>query len=74
MDQRFYTPEEMADLLHISVEALAAHRKRRTGPPFVLLGRTVRYPSDALRAWAISEARKSVRQIGEVVTVARSQP
>ena len=66
---RFYTPEEMADLMSLSVDALAKHRQRRQGPPWVRVGTAVRYPADAVRAWAMAEARRSLRQPGEVTTV-----
>lgn len=71
---RIYTTEDMAAVMQMSVEALKAHRKRRTGPPYFKIGSTVRYSGDAVRAWAMSESRKSVREIGEVSTIVRSTP
>ncbi len=74
MEQRFYTPEQMSDLCGLSVDQLAKLRQRRSGPPWVTMGRAVRYPAEALRAWTLAQARASVRAVGEVTTITRTQP
>jgi excisionase family DNA binding protein len=43
--------EDAADLLNLSVRTLQAWRLRRTGPPFVQVGRAVRYRRRDLIAW-----------------------
>ena len=72
-DDVLYTPEEMAQLCRKSIDALAKLRQRRTGPPWVTLGREVRYPARAFRAWSMSQARASIRQVGEVTTITGSE-
>lgn len=44
MNPDLLTPEEVADLLRVPVERLAYWRKQKKGPPFVKVGRAVRYP------------------------------
>ena len=45
------SPVEVARYLGITVDALAAQRYRREGPPYIKHGRLVRYRWDAVRAW-----------------------
>lgn len=45
-----YTPEEMAELLRVTTRTLGRWRDQRIGPPYVKIGRKVRYPqSGAVR-------------------------
>lgn len=41
----------VAELLCISVRTLQAWRLRRTGPPFIRVGRAIRYQISALLLW-----------------------
>lgn len=51
-DTDLLTPEEVADMLRVSLRALQQWRGRRQGPPWVRLGHTtVRYPRQELLAW-----------------------
>ncbi len=43
--------EEAADLLSLSVRTLQSWRIRRVGPPFVQVGRAVRYRRRDLISW-----------------------
>lgn len=46
------TPTETARLLGVTIQTLANWRTaRRYALPWVLVGRSVRYEADALRAW-----------------------
>jgi hypothetical protein len=51
-----YTEEEVADMLQVSMSQLRKWRMKRyvgkqPGPPFKKIGRLVRYPQTALRAY-----------------------
>jgi hypothetical protein len=53
---RMYTEEEVADMLQVSMSQLRKWRMKRyvgkqPGPPFKKIGRLVRYPQTALRAY-----------------------
>lgn len=52
MPTQLLTPAETADHLRVSTSTLADWRYKRTGPAYVRQGRVVRYPTDALAAWA----------------------
>lgn len=45
------TAEETADLLGISVNALAVMRSRNQGPTYIKNGRWIRYEQDAIETW-----------------------
>lgn len=69
---RYFTPAELSAMTGLSVDALAKLRQRRSGPPWVGFGRSVRYPSDLLRAWTVAEARKGMAQPGEIYPITRA--
>jgi hypothetical protein len=53
---RMYTEEEVAEMLQVSMSQLRKWRMKRyvgkqPGPPFKKIGRLVRYPQTALRAY-----------------------
>ena len=49
---RLLKTREVADYLNVSLDTLRAYRDKDTGPPFVrLLPKTLRYPSNDLKAW-----------------------
>lgn len=50
-DAAFLTEKEAAILLSISFRTLQAWRHRKIGPPYVRVGRAIRYEEDALVAW-----------------------
>lgn len=51
----FLTPKETAELLKVSVSWLAKARMRGDGPPFIKIGRCIRYGEAALQEWAKSQ-------------------
>ena len=46
-----YTREELAALLHCSSSTLAKMAMTTSGPPYVRVGRKVRYPLSGVQAW-----------------------
>lgn len=51
------TTEQTAPLLGLTAEALDCRRKRQQGPPFVRIGRLVRYRPADVAAWVDELAR-----------------
>jgi predicted DNA-binding transcriptional regulator AlpA len=51
------TPADAAAFLKLSLSWLAKSRQRAEGPPYVKLGRSVRYSPSALVAWLRSNQR-----------------
>jgi excisionase family DNA binding protein len=51
----FLTPKEAAELLKVSVSWLAKARMRAVGPPFIKIGRCIRYSEAALLEWTKSQ-------------------
>ena len=49
--ERLLTPREAAAFLRVSNSWLAKARTRGDGPPYVKIGRSVRYPEGALLHW-----------------------
>lgn len=49
--QKLLTPREAAEVLRLKVSTLHAQRRRRAGPPWVKLGRTIRYRPEDLDAF-----------------------
>lgn len=47
----YVSPAEAAALTAIPMKTLEGMRSKRTGPPFVKIGSSVRYPLRDLRAW-----------------------
>jgi predicted DNA-binding transcriptional regulator AlpA len=60
--ERLLTARDAADVLHLSHSWLAKSRMRGDGPPFVKLGRSVRYGEGALREWLQSQTRRSTSE------------
>lgn len=60
--ERWFTPMEAADLLRVSVSWLAKARMRGDGPPYVKLGRSIRYSDNALLLWMRAHQRLSTSQ------------
>jgi predicted DNA-binding transcriptional regulator AlpA len=53
------TPRDAANFLRLSLSWLAKSRMRGDGPPFVKLGRAIRYSEGALMQWMHSRQRLS---------------
>jgi predicted DNA-binding transcriptional regulator AlpA len=57
MPDEFLEPKEAAEFLKISVSWLAKARMREDGPPFIQIGRSIRYGKAALLRWLKSRER-----------------
>jgi predicted DNA-binding transcriptional regulator AlpA len=62
---KYLTERTAAALLDVSERTLQGWRWRGGGPPFVKLGRAVRYPPIELRAWLDGQRRTSTSDSGE---------
>ena len=60
--ERLLTARDAADFLHISISWLAKSRMKGDGPPFVKVGRSVRYGEGALLRWMKSRMRLSTSE------------
>jgi predicted DNA-binding transcriptional regulator AlpA len=56
------TPKEGADRLKVSLSWLAKARMRGDGPPFIRVGRSIRYSEAALQQWMKSRQRLSTSE------------
>jgi predicted DNA-binding transcriptional regulator AlpA len=56
------TPKEAAQRLKLSTSWLAKGRMRGDGPPFVQVGRAIRYTEGALLQWVKRHTRTSTSQ------------
>jgi Helix-turn-helix domain len=56
------TPKEAAARLRVSVSFLAKARMRGDGPPFIAIGRSIRYSETALLLWMRAHQRLSTSQ------------
>jgi predicted DNA-binding transcriptional regulator AlpA len=56
-------PKEAAALLNVSLSWLAKARMRGDGPPFIKIGRSVRYSEIALQQWMKSRQRLSTSEV-----------
>ena len=59
---RLLPPGDAANLLHLSTSWLAKARMSGEGPPYVKLGRSVRYRESALVQWLKSLTRLSTSE------------
>ena len=59
---RLLTPKEAAEFLRVSISWLAKARMRGDGPPYVKIGRAVRYPEGALHQWMKSRMHLSTSE------------
>jgi predicted DNA-binding transcriptional regulator AlpA len=62
LNERLLTPKEAANFLRLSVSWLAKARMRGDGPPYVKLGRAIRYREGALVEWLRSRQRLSTSE------------
>ncbi len=58
------TEQQVAALLHVKVKGLQAWRSRGGGPPFIKLGRCVRYRLEDLDAFLTASRRASTSDHG----------
>ena len=56
------TPKEAAKVLKVSLSWLAKARMRGDGPPYIKLGRSIRYTEAALQQWMKSRQRLSTSE------------
>lgn len=56
------TPQEAAQRLRLSISWLAKARMRGDGPPYIQIGRAIRYTEAALIQWMKSRQRLSTRE------------
>jgi hypothetical protein len=57
--ERLLLPRDAASLLRVSLSFLAKARMTGNGPPFVKIGRSVRYPEGPLHLWTKSHVHHS---------------
>jgi hypothetical protein len=70
---RLLTPAEFALELKVSMSWLAKARMRGDGPPFIKIGRAVRYPVPGTREWIKAQSRTLTSDEGKQAYPARSQ-
>ena len=56
------TPKEAARLMKVSLSWLAKARMRGDGPPYIQIGRSIRYAEAALLQWMKSRQRMSTSE------------
>ena len=56
------TPNEAANVLKVSLSWLAKARMRGDGPPYIRVGRSIRYAEAALIQWMKSKQRSSTSE------------
>ncbi len=59
---RLLTPKDVARFLHVSLSWLAKARMRGDGPPFIKIGRAIRYAEIAMLQWMKSRQRLSTSE------------
>jgi predicted DNA-binding transcriptional regulator AlpA len=57
-----HTPKDAARLLKVSLSWLAKARMRGDGPPYIRVGRSIRYAEAALLQWMKSRQRLSTSE------------
>jgi predicted DNA-binding transcriptional regulator AlpA len=60
--ERLLTAQEAADILRLSQSWLAKARMRGDGPPYLKIGRAIRYAESALTRWMRSNQRQSTSE------------
>ena len=60
--ERMLTVRDAASVLRLSESWLAKARMRGDGPPFVKIGRSVRYGEGAMREWLQGQTRRSTSE------------
>jgi Helix-turn-helix domain len=60
--ERLLTPSEAAARLRVSMSWLAKARMRGDGPPYIKIGRSIRYTEPGLVQWTKSRQRLSTSE------------
>ncbi len=60
--ERLVTPKEASQFLCVSLSWLAKARMRGDGPPYIKLGRSVRYTETGILQWMMSCRRLSTSE------------
>ena len=60
--ERMLTPKDESQFLRVSLSWLAKARMRGDGPPYVKVGRAIRYSESALLLWIRAHQRLSTSQ------------
>jgi predicted DNA-binding transcriptional regulator AlpA len=60
--ERLLTPKEAANFLRVRLSWLAKARMRGDGPPYIQIGRAIRYSEAALIQWMKSRQRLSTSE------------
>jgi predicted DNA-binding transcriptional regulator AlpA len=60
--ERLLPPKEAAHFLRVSLSWLAKARMRGDGPPYIKVGRSIRYAVTALLQWMKSRQRPSTSE------------
>lgn len=55
---QWLTPEDLANMLQISIGTIANWRTNKKGPEFVRIGGVVRYNPEAVNAWIKAQPTK----------------
>lgn len=63
----YLTTKETAQRLKVSTRLLENLRVRGGGPPFIVIGRVIRYHVATTDAWAAAHARKSTSDSRDVL-------
>lgn len=62
MITEFYNEQQISEILGVSVRWLQVSRQAGDGPPFVKIGRLVRYRPEDLAIWADSRLRNNTSE------------
>jgi excisionase family DNA binding protein len=62
LQETYFRPREAADYLRSSESTLAKKRLNGDGPPFVRIGRAIRYRRSDLDAWMARSVRRSTSE------------
>jgi hypothetical protein len=60
--EQLLTPKEAARLLRVSLSWLAKARMRGDGPPYIRIGRSIRYSGAVLTQWMKGRQRMSTSE------------
>ena len=60
--ERMLTPKDESKFLRVSLSWLAKARMRGDGPPYVKVGRSIRYPETGTLRWIRSQQRWSTSE------------
>jgi predicted DNA-binding transcriptional regulator AlpA len=61
--ERLLTPKEAAHFLRVSLSWLAKARMRGDGPPYIRIGRSIRYAEAILIQWTKGRQRMSTSEL-----------